>query len=76
MANFEQSFVNLANNALQITLQALNEKDQVIKAWKGKAERLAAKHKACLDCGEREGWEPETLRCFSCHRRLKEVAHA
>ena len=31
MANFEQSFVNLANNALQITLQALNEKDQVIK---------------------------------------------
>jgi hypothetical protein len=26
-----QSFANLANNSLQITLQALNEKDQVIK---------------------------------------------
>jgi len=26
-----QSFVNLANNSLQITLQALNEKDLVIK---------------------------------------------
>jgi len=32
MANFEQSFANLANNSLQITLQALENKDQAIKA--------------------------------------------
>jgi hypothetical protein len=57
---------------LKTSIDLVNEKEW----WKQKAQMLAAKHKACLDCGEQEGWEPETLRCFSCHLRLKEAPHA
>ena len=60
---------------LQNTIDLLNQK----QLWKLRAQRLANKHQACLDCGENAKlnpnlvWIAEIMQCSECQQ--KEVSH-
>ncbi len=61
---------------LQNTIDLLNQK----QLWKLRAQRLANKHQACLDCGASAKlnpnlvWIAEIMQCSECQQ--KEVSRA
>jgi len=61
----------LQAKTLQNTIDLLNEK----KLWKLRAQRLANKYQACLDCGENAKlnpnlvWIAEIMRCSECQQK-------
>jgi hypothetical protein len=65
----------LQAKTLQNTIDLLNQK----KLWKIRAQRLANKHQACLDCGASAKsnpnlvWIAEIRLCSKCQQ--KEVSH-
>ena len=67
----------LQAKTLQNTIDLLNQK----QLWKLRAQRLANKYQACLDCGASAKlnpnlvWIAEIRLCNKCHQQRKEVAH-
>ena len=63
---------------LQNTIDLLNQK----QLWKLRAQRLANKHQACLDCGASAKlnpnlvWIAEIMLCSECHQQRKEISGA
>ena len=74
----QELFDNLANNSLQITLQALAEKEAIIKIWKNRAIQLSIKTKYCFNCFKHtiNTPKPNGMLCFNCEQNKKEIKYA
>ena len=66
----------LQAKTLQNTIDLLNQK----QLWKLRAQRLANKYQACLDCGASAKlnpnlvWIAEIMLCSKCHQQRKEIS--
>ena len=54
------------SNILKTSLDLLNQKD----LWKARAERLAYRYSACLDCAESQ-IKLADLQCFACYEKAQ-----